>query len=153
MARRGQSPTELVVHYFMTGDLVAVEQALVIASSILRTRRERETSAALGSTPRKRVRKPSTRIGPMIGTSPGVQEAAKPAAPVVGATQQAAAAQSPRRRTRPVAVPPDGAPKRRRGRPTGSKNVAQPAPAAAVDPAPVVPATALPDQGDEPIVE
>jgi len=147
MARRGQSPTELVVNYFMTGDLAGVEQALVIGRAIIANR---QTAATPAAAPRKRVRKPVVRTG----TAPGMPEAAKPAvAAPVGATQQAAAAQSPRRRTRPVAVPADGAPKRRRGRPAGSTNKTSAPSAAAVDPAPIVPPTALPPQGDEPIVD
>ena len=155
MARRAtQSPTELVVTYFMTGDLVAVEQALVMASAIVRNRRERETSVALTAPARRRRGRASQpQLIVDAGTAPGQQEQAPPPTPVVGVIQQQAAAQSPRRRTRPVIVPPSGteAPKRRRRRRAAAGPVAS-------DMVPLPPgASALPtqlapgDDGYEPI--
>lgn len=143
MGRRGQSPTQLVVDYFMNGELTAVEQALVIAGSIVSNRRARETSVALTAParrPRVRNRKPAA-VAPPAPTA---------AAETATATPQTPAAAAPRRRSRAAAAPADGAPRRRRGRPAGSGKTTgatpslpssgQPA-AAAQEPPP------LPDQG------
>jgi len=144
MSRRAsQSPTELVVTYFMTGDLVAVEQALVMARAIITNRRASETSVALGAPTRRRRRSTPADVAPEQPTAAPSGAGAAAPTPVIGAIQQQAAAQSPRRRTRPVIVPPSGteAPKRRRRR-----RAAVPAAPVAGEAVPVHAASALPSQ-------
>jgi hypothetical protein len=160
MARRGVSPTELVVGYFLNGDLVAVEQALVIATAIIKNRREKETSVALGSpAPRRRRRKatPEVATGVQTGTAPGAVE--PPAAAAVTTTTDAPAATTAPRRRRTRTAPAAGAeaPKRTRRR-RGTSGATPPMGTGTTAAGPVaVPAPALPaqlgegDEGYEPI--
>ena len=145
MARRSPSPTQLVVDYFMNGELASVEQALVIASSIVSNRRARETSVALTAParrPRVRARKPAA--------TPPAAAAATPA-PVAIVAPPAAVAAS-RRRSRAAAPPAEGQPARKRGRPAGSKTTGATPPLPSSGPSTsAAPAAAepppLPDQG------
>lgn len=169
MARRATvTPTELVVNYFLNGDLLAVEQSLVIASAIVKNRREKETSVALTAPRQRRARRasqPQTQETAVVkqGESPGVVE---PTAntPVGGAaiatgvgttaTAPAAAPRQRRRRTAaaagPVAAAGDAPKRTRRRRGTTGATPAMGTGTTASRPTLVNPPP-LPDQGDEPI--
>lgn len=164
MARRAAvTPTELVVNYFLNGDLTAVEQALVIATAILKNRREKETSVALTAPRQRRTRRASQPQPTEVvkqGEAPGAVET-QVAPPVTGTAAPVAPAAPRQRRRRGAAAAPAGdAPKRtrrRRGAAAGQPTGAMPALGTGTTAAPVAgptlvtPLPPLPDQGDEPI--